>query len=504
VPQQEERPKARWWRASGAVVLYLVGSFLVLYPALSTPVVSDDFVNPFEQTALGGSGLSDAIHYGWTGSTGGVSFRVFGTVIGSIFNWFWLTTSATFDVSMSTIYAAVKFIVLVACAASVAGFWAVASREYGRGIRSWDALVLTSLALFGTLQIHQLWSNDPVASYPLSGYGATALGFLVLTAAVVLNRRRNWPTAVIGGVVATFAVLYYEVNIGAVIGAAILLVAGVVSSLGQRREAVLHTCRAALFVGMPATLILVGRAVTGARQSDYAGTDISFSHAGRTVLLGLANIVPGTSWGLSSKQLGGHISLVYFVLGLMLFLCWVTRWWAQEYRPTSAVVGRSSLNSLGIAAAIAGPMVYGFFAIILQAVTVKIQNETADLGHVYTYYAMGSSVVALGLAVTARSLFFRQGLVRVRFVAAAVAISFVLVQQTINWRLSESLNSYYAVNHHLLDAFAKDVPEAKRCDAFTAWTVIPWPDYYRIDMRDGLNDAYQYYFNEPFCTEPGF
>jgi hypothetical protein len=197
-------------------------------------------------------------------------------------------------------------------------------------------------------------------------------------------------------------------------------------------------------------------------------------------------------------MLGGRVALVFFVFGLAVFIVWMMRWWAQGYRRTEATLTSSS--PVGQAAVVLAAMIYVVFAIALTSVTVKVQDELRELGYVYTFYAMGSCVVALGIAIAIRSIYFRQGGATLRYLLCAFAIGFLVVQSTINWRLSEQLNQAYLVNHRLLDAFDEDVEESKRCDAFATWAQVPWPTYYRDGMRDGLQEAYQYYFDEPFCA----
>ena len=483
---------------STAVAFYLVSSFLLLYPVLSTPVVADDLLNPFSQTAEGGSSLPAALEYSWRGATTGAGFRIVGGAVGSAFNWLWLTVSATFDVSLSTLYGLTKFVVLVICAASIARFWWIASREYGRGIEYWDALVLTSLALFGTLQIHALWSNDPVTSYPIAGYGSAALGFAVMSSAVLANRNETWRSYVVGAAVATVAVLYYEINIGAVIGAAVILSAGAWLQRSDRRKVALHLARSAIFVGVPAVMVLYGRTVTGPRSNTYSGTQVRTSGAIRAFLLGVGGVLPGAAWRLSIRALGGRVPLVFFVFGLVLFLAWMLRWWAQSYRHlVSESVGHSRFARAALVFATVG---YGVFAITLQSITVKTQDETRELGYVYTFYAIGSSVIALGIAISIRSISLRWSGAALRYLLCVFALGFILVQSTVNWGLSEQLNRDYAVNRRLLDSFDQDVQQVERCNAFAAWAVVPWPAYYRAGMRNGLQAAYQYYFHEPFCA----
>ncbi len=492
------RPTVRFQTAA-RVVGYLVGSYLLLYPALSTAVVADDLINPFAQTADAGGGLGSALRYGWHGATDGASFRLVGNAVGSGYNWLWVWVSAHIGLNMSTLYGVSKYATFIVCAMSVAAFWWSVAREYGRAIEFWDALVLVSLALFGTVQVHALWSNDPVASYPLSGYGSTAIGFAVMTCAVLVNRQRTWRWASIGAGVSVIAVLYYEINIGAVLGAAVILLAGVLKHRADRRSALVDFARGALFVCVPAVVIAYGRTVTGGKASTYGGTDVRLSGSLRTFVKGVAGAVPGSAWRLSNRALGGHTRAVAIVLGVVIAVAvLVLRWWLQARtrpRPTPLPVQR-----LGLSAATIAAVCYATFAVALQAITVKVQDETREVGYVYTSYAMGSAAVALGLAVGGRA-FLDRPVARVLKIAATVLVAmFLIVQSTVNWRLQETLDRNYAVNSRLLDSFDEDVPAVQRCNALASWSQVPWPDYYRNDMTEGLQVAYEYYFGEPFCA----
>ncbi len=454
-------------------------------------------MNPFAETADGGSGLINALRYGWTASSEGINFRIIGSLIGSAFNWLWLTLSAKFGISLSTIYGALKFITFVLCAASVARFWWVASSQYGRGIRYRDALVMTSLALFGSIQIHALWSNDPVASYPLAGYGGTAVGFAVIAAAVFAAKRSTWRAYLGGTAIALASVLYYEINVGAVIGAGVVLAAGCWLRRRDHRALVRDLGRSALFVGVPAAALLTGRLITGDNTANYGGTVVRLAGWGRSMLLGIGGSLPGSAWRLSNRALGGQLRPPLFALVVATVLLVLVLWWARSARP-SLVVGTESGTRTMRMAIVAATLAYGLFAVGIQTVTEKVQNEGQELGHVYTFYAVTSCVVALGLAVATRGL-LRPDRKRLRLLAAAAGVAFLVGQSTINWRLSNLMNDLFVPNRQLLDAFDADVSSGSRCQALATWAAGPWPAYYEDGMVNGLQDAYRYYFDEPFC-----
>lgn len=479
-------------------VAYLVGSIGLLYPVLSTPVIADDFLNPFSQTADGGSGLPAALAYGWRGATKGTSFRVAGTTVGSAFNWLWLTLSADLGISMATIYAVTKFVVLIVCAASLAGFWRVTSRAYGPGISYWNALVITSLALFGTLQLHGLWSNDPVASYPLAGYASAALGFAVLVCAVLASERDGWGSFVLGSVVALLAVMYYEINIGAILGSAVILAFGGWVRRADRRRLLVHLAGSAIFLGVPALLVLYGRTVTGSSTATYSGIDVRLSGSTRAFVLGVGGSLPGSAWWLSDRKLGGRVELVFVVFGIVTFVAMLLRWWAKtsDLRAEAPSENRQRLGQVSVVLAV---VIYACFALSLQAITEKVQNEMLSLGYVYTFYAMTSCAIALGLAVAGHTLYLHRPSLRWRALLSTVAIAFLVIQSTVNWRLSERMNDAWARNVRLLNSFDEDAPPVRRCEALDAWSAIHWPAYYKAGMTSGLDQAYRYYFGEPFC-----
>ena len=479
--------------------LYLLASFLVLYPVLSTPLIADDFLNPFSQTADGGSGLGNAVRYGWRGSTEGASFRIFGTTIGGVFNWLWLTLSAEFDVNMTVIYAITKFFIFVGSAAAVASVWYVASRAYGQRTAYWDAMVLTSLALFGSLQIHAIWSNDPVASYPLAGYAPTALGFSVLTLAIVAAKRVSWWWYCCGAIMSMLAVGYYEINIGAVLGAAIILVAGIWTGRGDRRNTRRAVVGGALFVALPAALVLFGRSVTIGNSASYGGTEVTLDKAARTFERGVLSSIPGAAWRLSERSGGGQVGLLPVAFALAALIALLIRFWLGRAQ-REAFIRPSTNKRLGLAAATVAVMTYALFAVALQAITSKVQNEMLGAGYVYTFYAMTSSAVALGVAVAVNAVVAEKRFRSWRSVVLLLAAAFMLTQFTVNWRLTTSMNESYVRNRTLIASFDRDADMPTRCRSLQQWTGIPWPGYYEKGMTDGLQAAYQYYFGEPFCA----
>ncbi len=486
-------------RSAGLGLGYLVVSYVVLYPILSTPMYADDFVNPFAQAADGGPTVVDGVSFAWTGVTEGASFRVLGAMFGSFVNWLLLWLSATFDIGISTLYSGLKFALIIACASSIAWFWSELSRLVGRRIEWFGALVYVSVTMFTTLQIHAAWSNDPVGNYPLVGFGGTGLGFVFLGFTIRFVRLNTAAAAAVATLAALVSVSYYEINVGAVMGASAILALAVVRSLKRSDHARTAVLGSAAILFTPALFLLAGRQVTGDQAATYGGTTIRIGGSAlRAFGLGGAGTIPGAAWRLSVDSLGGVLDMVPFAIGVAVLLTWIAAIHRQAALSANASIPSVSDRALATAAA-CGLGIYWLVAILLQAITVKVQDETLELGYVYSSYSFGAAIIALLLAIAARATMHDRRLRTALPVLAACAVAFVLVQQTINWRLAEQLNSAVTPSRQLLDAFDDSATPPERCQALLNWSVGGWPDYYEVGMIDGLDVMYRYYFGEPFC-----
>jgi hypothetical protein len=487
-------PQALMW--CGVAVL----SIVLLAPTLMTPVMADDFVNPFAQVDDGGASLGSGLSFGWRSVDQGASFRVPGVMIGSIVSWATLWISATFGASIAVVWAGVKLLMAIACAVSLAWLWRAASRLCRASVPGLlESVALACLTLFATVQIHADWSNDPVTEYPLVGYASAALGLSALALVVRAVERPTWwriGAAALGGVV---AVSYYEMNLGAIVGAASILGVWIVRAMRKRRGEVTAVLGSALVVLLPAGIYALGRSTRSDVNSGYAGTTTRLGgRALQTWAYGMVGSLPGAAWHHAVQLLGGTLGLVSFVLPVAALIAWVV-FRCRSIATSSPEECARPVDRTMLAAIIAALVLYWAVSIAIHSVTIKVQDESHGIGYVYMSYAVGASVVALGLAVVGRWLMRRRHGVTALFLSVVIAVSLLFAQQTVNWRLAERLNDVYAPNRRLLDAFSDDASRAVRCEAIDDWSALSWPDYYEQDVTDGLQKAYKYYFGEPFC-----
>lgn len=498
--------KQKYVRFSNVVksVLYIFYSTLLLFPLLSTPVVSDDFAAPFYQFQRIGFGATAAIKYGWDNAYGGVNFRILGMPFGSLIHFLYVDMAGRFGIRMSTSYFMTKLVIFLGV--GITAFWVC--RELlilaGKRISNWTILFVSSTVFFVTLQNHAMWSNDPVASYPLAGFGSVILGLAVLATALSTVRRGLSAQRLISlTLLTTAAVLYYELNVGIVLGIAPLLVMAactpkIGSPLISTRTRLLRLVQVSVPCVVPAIALVFGRMLSGSSAQTYGGTTIRLGRRSlETFRDGLISTLPGSSWNLSREQLGGSIGLLLWMVPITLVLIFVlvsslTSQHVQIQQPATT-------RNLVVGAAIFALTSYWFVGVGIQSVTVKVQDESLRIGYVYTYYAIGATVVAIMLTLVVLFFFSTLGTKSSTVMALSAASVFSFVQLTVNWRIMEKMNESLVPNRELLVAFSSQADVPHRCRALLDWSNGPWPDYYEEGMIGGLQAAYRHYHDEDFC-----
>jgi hypothetical protein len=487
-------------RGGGAWVLYVAASVLLLRPLLVTTIVADDFLNPFVQYHQGGAGIGRAVEYGWDGANAAGHFNYLGQIVGAFYNLGWLGLASTLGIRFSTVYALTKLVTFLVCAEAAARYLTAVAERAGYRVGPWRARLTTAGALFASLQFHGFWSNDPVGSYPLSGYASAALGFAYLRLVVDLDRHRRWWAPAAVGLAGLGTILYYELNAMAVAAAVLPLLwiaLRPVTWSDRLREAV----RIAPAVAVPflATVALQLRAAP--TSENYGGTSVEVgSGVLETFWIATRSSLPGASWTLTRKVLVGgdqpfrwSALVVVLLLGAAAAALFVRHGFGVERTATP----RSSRTLLWLGAA---PVAYWLGATLLQSATAKVQTEVTRVGQVYNFYAIGSTALAIVGALVVIAL---AGRPRGRIVAVVLLGAFAVfsvAQVSTSVALSKQFYDGTEPNRRVLVSFSERRPEAYRCTALRDWTAGAWPEYYEEFMVAGLQAAYERFHDEPFCT----
>ena len=478
-------------------------STVLLFPILSSPLVADDFAAPFYQFKSIGFGLTPAVKYGWNNAYGGVNFRILGMPFGSIIHFLYVDLAGRFGIRISTSYFITKLAVYLGIGIAAAWVCNELLRLAGKTLSRWSVLFVSSTVIFVSLQNHAMWSNDPVSGYPLAGFGSVILGLAVLGFSLRTVRIGITTSRIAGlAILTTTSVLYYELNVGMIIGIAPLLAIVALRSGPGASLSFFSKIKKLMVVSIPcvvpALALVWGRILSGSSTQSYGGTTIRLgSRALQTFLSGMISTLPGSGWALSQEILGGSIRFLAGVLPIVALLVLVVTMFLYSENHQSKQ--KQNFDIWLVAAGVMSLFLFWVVGVGVQSVTSKVQDESPRIGYVYTYYAIGATVVALLISLVV--LYFGSSL-RMKTSAIVVALTLIVVascQLTINWRLMDKMHAALEPNRALLAAFSSqpDVPD--RCRALIDWTNGGWPIYYEEGMTNGLQAAYLHYHREEFC-----
>jgi hypothetical protein len=483
--------------------LYTTYSTLLLFPILSTPVVADDFAGPFYQFNSIGFGLTPAVKFGWNNAYVGVNFRILGMPFGSVIHFLYVDLAGRFGIPISTSYFITKLVVYLGIGIVASWVCVEMLRLVGKELSYWTVLFVSSTVIFVSLQNHGMWSNDPVSGYPLAGFGSVILGLSVLTYSLKSARLGITRSRIAGlTILTTASVLYYELNVGMIIGVAPLLALAALRSAPDVSISLFAKIKKLIFVAIPCVVPALalgwGRIISGSSPQSYGGTTIRLgSRAVNTFLSGMISTLPGSAWALSSQFLGGSIGFIRGVMPIVVLAVLVVFVFLHSESQRTRATQKCDYQLM--APAVTALFAFWFVGVGIQAVTSKVQDESPQIGYVYTYYAIGATVVAI--LISLMILYFGSSL---RLKTATVTVGLILLivgscQLTINWQLMDKMNASLEPNRALLDAFSSQTEVPYRCRALIHWTNGGWPSYYEEGMTNGLQAAYLHYHGEKFC-----
>jgi hypothetical protein len=492
--------RALLWGALGTALLGVTA-----LPAARVPILGDDFQALFEVYATADGSPFKALISGWRAGTTAGHFNPFGQALGYLhhFNAYAFSTNLGLPPQLYDVVVGAVLLWLTVLAATTVLVHGLRYADLAPDLGFWRSFALLAAVTAVTLQLHP-WSNDPVTSYTMAGWGSAVIGFALLGQALrstTPGRSSRADVAVVGAV-SVFAVLYYEMLVGVIAGTAVVYAATLVRSRrrGERDQARRALLLGAVGVVLPAVVFVAGRLLAiPSDQSTYTGTAISLgTDALWTWLVAMVGAVPVGGWEYL-VQSGGGVPLTRWAalftlavaIGLLAFL--------SAWRRTPLLVGRWSRSALVPITAVA---VTWAVTTATHATSVKYIAEIKSPGQVYLYYAVGAICVALLLAGAFITLAPR--LRRGMRTAAALALgAYLTVQLPLNWHLAHVSAAAYANNRNLSGAATDDqVPEATRCDTLLAWAQAPWPQYYREAVVRGAQEDFQRVFGEPLCSDP--
>lgn len=480
-------------------VAFVVVSGVALGPILTTPIVADDFVMPFSQIDEAGLNPFDIWHWAVTSAPKVGHFNFIGQFVGGTTSLIWMLL-ISWGIKYSTVFAASKLLVYVLCAAAGARFVREGLRLANVEVNAWWARIAVAVALFGSLQLHVAWSNDPVASYPGSGFASVAFGLWFLSVVCVALRRGTWRSAVFAGVLGLCAVLYYEINVSAVVASAPIVLWSLWRGRAWKDVAALG--RAAVIVGLPAAVTIVIQILVSPASANYTGTQIAAENSPMTTFgKAIVSSMPAAAWPKSRNWINDSIPIKTYPV-VVITVLFVVLWYLGRRFGARLVHTTGRRDGLALAAIVASPLAYWLGATLIQSLTRKVQDEVNEIGKVYNFYAIGSACIAVAAVLVFTMLPDRKVLRSLAPVGVGLGAMFLAVQFLVNAELSSMINEMTIPNRELLVAYSSHAPVEERCRTIRTWTAGSWPDYYEDQIVVGMELGYQEFHDESFC--PGF
>lgn len=471
---------------------------VVLAPILITPLVGDDLITPFDQFRVTGPNIGEVWNFAVENGTGH-KFNLIGHIIWAFHLHSWLYFDSFFGVNHHMYYFLTKQVIFSLAILSAAHLlqtiftFSTKGERRRREIPLIVSFVIVLIGFGSIAQIHALWSNDPVANYPMSGYAAAAVGLYSLTRAFNYLIDATKKNAAAVGAMSVVAILYYEINV-ALLPAFIWLL--IIFRNEMRRNTEFKGSHILLILIPPILVIGIGRLITYSDSGNYGGTTFgSFKPFLHSIFVGVGSSLPTGSW-IITRELIPTLSLKYWQMGLiaMILGVFVFILSAIKLRFTHALNIQGHVAFLSLLSL----FFYSFFALAIQASTDKYQNELTRVGNVYNFYSIASLSFSVLFAVL--FIFSLQKSQNWSLFMIPGVVVIASIQLTLNWNISGSLNSNYLPSNSLISSFGETTTDTDRCRSWHEWAARDWPDYYEEGLGTGLDLASKHFFNHEFCS----
>jgi hypothetical protein len=494
---------------------------LVCAPLVRAPVIADDLgVLARSIPVLEQGSFLDLLRFRVDGNTSFQHFLPLAGFFEAVQAWLSIRVAEATPLTVSTVWGLLRVFWIVA-ALGAASYMVRAWRGVWPGVSHVHTLrddvhLFASVGLIGaaTVQVHGTWSHDPVISYNAYAWPSVVFSLVYLGMAMtLLTSSRPLPLrSLAAGLVASAAILVYELSIGAVLGLAVAT--GLVGLLNWREHMswAVNARRVASLV--PAVVVPMGVLIVSLGSRDeqsltYPGVAPRLgAQAFGTWVVGLMGSMPGIAWPRGRILFGGWASVLSLpaaaaavgALILVAVLMLLRRPSPGERQDR----GDWTAGSWAAVVPLSALITYFLVATAIHAITVKVQDEVGyTLGNVYLFYAVGFVVVTVLLqaAFTVAS----QRLGGPTFAGLALLLVGVAAYQAAyNDQLTRSIRASSAYSLDVLTSATEALSEPERCAAWDAFAVVQPPPYdVPFTFEDYVSEAFDDYErvnNEPYCS----
>lgn len=475
-------------------IIWLVTVGVLFKPAIAAQPAGDDLINPFYMFYDTNGSFFGALKVGVEYGTSH-KFDIIGQIIFVMHSWLWIQFDFFTGLNHMWFYAISKgFVFSLALLAGT--FWIhEILKNTKKHYSFWKILFLFSAVAGTTVQIHNIWSNDPVANYPLSGYASAVFAFVVLGLLVKHHTSDSKRNLFFISFVVSVAILYYQINIALFPAVFIYWLMNSFNWI-KGKNYVQAFLRGVCLFTLPTIVVIYGTLLTSGKTEDYGGTTIgSWSKFPKTTAIGLVGSLPGGGWNLSQKNIGSILfpgAITVVVVVILLFVM-------SSYLPKSSPQILKPSQWKDVLVLLLPGFLFWLAVVSIQTMTSKYQNEILLVGQIYNFYSHGHVFIAGALVLFFIELTRRS--IRWSAIALCVFVSFGVVQFQINSQLVTVMRSGHHQSVELLNAFDVSVSDEIRCKSWVSWASINWPEYYEQGMGVGYQQAFRTLHNQDFCSK---
>lgn len=366
------------------------------------------------------------------------------------------------------------------------------------GVRpiEWFAIVypLFAAVFIAGLQLHTVWSQDPVSSYPIPGWGSTALaltytGLVGRSLFAETGQRRR--AIVAASIVGCLAVLTYEMFLAALAASTIILLVILVIPpypVARKRIVLAALIPAPIILGVHALQIAVRLQL----PQDYSGTAFGFPALVLPTLRGsLLSLMPLTNgpraMEFTTLDADSEIGTVAFPVAATAALLILYIWSQSRYR--GATPGNSRIGSTRLTLFIANLGLMAVASTAMFSVSSKYQMELGGVvGNIYLWYAMAWTALSLALAC---GLVLVTHMLRLPFTVFLSVFLLILciVQWEINAKVISASYREFGWTNRVIDSLREDITTRELCNILAVTSTYVSPKSYIAEIELGLQRA---------------
>jgi hypothetical protein len=361
----------------------------------------------------------------------------------------------------------------------------------------WTTPWLSLLVLLATVQVHAYWSNDPVISFPVASWAFCVIGFLYLASLLKLGSgsKHSMSQVIVPVLLSLLGILTYELFLSFLIAGLLMLVG---LKFSHRIEPRVVARPLILAVGVPLSILVIGQFVRMSQESTYSGTEIALGSGSlpKIALVALLGSLPLTNLPKTSELLPGVDVVANYALLTMSVLVGIAYGIMSKYRNRDEGDFRfSSLLSV-----IVGLVSLWLTSTAVIVATPKYQSELAgEIGKVYVNYAPGWLAIGVCISLLAAWLMTRKARwLGPVFIGAILLIG--AVQSSTNSRQLSILARDSSWSDRLLSLLESPLRDGSaRCEQVDLLFALPFPEYYQLEILDGMHLAYSGTYGVPYC-----